>query len=116
MQRRKNSHGNYLELSEYEGKGHRSFVIISEGHEGKGWKECRSQLQRLKLHYEKNREGMSTGEASEERKQIGQPCGGRPRRCNWWGFRTGDRMQWRWLGKKSRPEILHKQPVRGVQN
>jgi hypothetical protein len=69
MQRRKNSNGNFLELSEYGGKGRRSFVIIPEGHEGKGWNDCRSQLQRLKMHYEKKREGVSTEEDSEERKQ-----------------------------------------------
>jgi hypothetical protein len=75
MQRRKNSNGNFLELSEYGGKGRRSFVIIPEGHEGKGWNDCRSQLQRLKMHYEKKREGVSTEEDSEERKQKKQPCG-----------------------------------------
>jgi hypothetical protein len=40
MQRRKNSYGNYLELLEYGGKGWRSFVIILEGDEGKGWEDC----------------------------------------------------------------------------
>jgi hypothetical protein len=75
MQRRKNSNGNFLELSEYGGKGRRSFVIIPEGNEGKGWNDCRSQLQRLKMHYEKNREGVSTEEDSEGRKQKKQPCG-----------------------------------------
>jgi hypothetical protein len=75
MQRKKNSHGNFLELSEYGGKGRRSFVIIPEGHEGKGWKDCRSQLQRLKMHYEKDREGVSTGVVSEGRKQKRQSCG-----------------------------------------
>jgi hypothetical protein len=56
MQRRTNSHGNFLELSEYGGKGRRSFVIIPEGIEGKGWEDCRVQLQRLKIHHEKNRQ------------------------------------------------------------
>jgi hypothetical protein len=55
MQRRNNSHGNFLELSEYGGKGRRSFVIIPEGIEGKGWEDCRVQLQRLKMHHEKQR-------------------------------------------------------------
>jgi hypothetical protein len=75
MQRKKNSHGNFLELSEYGGKGRRSFVIIPEGHEGKGWKDCRAQLQRLKMHYEKDREGVSTGVVSEGMKQKQQSCG-----------------------------------------
>jgi hypothetical protein len=55
MQRRNNSHGNFLELSEYGGKGRRSFVIIPEGIEGKGWEDCWVQLQRLKMHHEKQR-------------------------------------------------------------
>jgi hypothetical protein len=75
MQRKKNSHGNFLELSEYGGKGRRSFVIIPEGHEGKGWKDCRAQLQRLKMHYEKDREGVSTGVVLEGMKQKQQSCG-----------------------------------------
>jgi hypothetical protein len=40
VQRRNNLHGNFLELSEYGGKG-RSFVIILEGIEGKRWEDCR---------------------------------------------------------------------------
>jgi hypothetical protein len=56
-------------------------VIILEGHEGKGWKDCRSQLQRLKMHYEKDREGVSTGAVSEGRKQKSSRVG-RPRSRN----------------------------------
>jgi hypothetical protein len=44
VQRRKNSFGNFLELSEYGGKGRRSYVIIPEGYEGKGWVEGRLQF------------------------------------------------------------------------
>ena len=39
LQRRKNSFGNFLELSEYGCKGRRSYVIILEGYERKGWEE-----------------------------------------------------------------------------
>jgi hypothetical protein len=34
----------FLELSEYGSKGWRSFVIIPEGNDGKGWVDCRVQL------------------------------------------------------------------------
>jgi hypothetical protein len=64
VQRRKNSYGKYLELSEYGGKGRRSYVIIPEGNEGKGWKDGRQQLQRLKTHHEK-----------QKQKQAGPLCG-----------------------------------------
>ena len=40
---RTNKFGNFLELSEYGDKGRRSFVIILEGEEGKGWIDCREQ-------------------------------------------------------------------------
>ncbi|KAE8038637.1 hypothetical protein FH972_011125 [Carpinus fangiana] len=40
MQRRNNSYGNFLELSKYGGRGQRSFVIIPEGNDGKGWVDC----------------------------------------------------------------------------
>jgi hypothetical protein len=40
MQRRNNSYGNFLELFEYGGRGQRSFVIIPEGNNGKGWVDC----------------------------------------------------------------------------
>jgi hypothetical protein len=68
MQRRKHLYGNYLELSEYGGKGRRSYVVIPEGYEGKGWKDGRLQLQRLKLHHEKQREKVSLVEESEGKK------------------------------------------------
>jgi hypothetical protein len=75
MQRRKNSYGNYLELSEYGGKGRRSYVVIPEGYEGKGWKDGRLQLQRLKLHHEKQKEKVSLVEEPEGKKG-GQSSGG----------------------------------------
>jgi hypothetical protein len=75
VQRRNNSYGNFLELSEYGGKGRRSFVIISEGIEGKRWEDCRAQLQRLKLHYEKQREMKSFVEALVGKKTVGKKSG-----------------------------------------
>jgi hypothetical protein len=75
VQRRKNSFGNFLELSEYEGKGRRSYVIIPEGYERKGWEEGQLQLQRLKLHHEKQkREGSLVGKL-EGKKVGGQTSG-----------------------------------------
>lgn len=37
-------HDRYIELSEYGGGGRRSFVVISEGSDGKGWMDCWVQL------------------------------------------------------------------------
>lgn len=68
-------HGNFLELSEYGGKGRRNFEIIPEGIEGKGWEDCRVQLQRLKLHYEKQREVKSPAGAPMGKKPVGQTSG-----------------------------------------
>ena len=53
LQRRRNQYGIFMELSKYGGGGRSSFVIIPEGCDGKGWKECYAQLQGLKLHHEK---------------------------------------------------------------
>jgi hypothetical protein len=71
MQRRNNSHGNFLELSEYGGKGRRSFVIIPEGIEGKGWEDCRAQLKRLKMHHEKQRQlSVAAGASVGKKEQL----------------------------------------------
>jgi hypothetical protein len=75
VQRRKNSFGNFLELSEYGGKGRRSYVIIPEGYEGKGWVEGRLQLQRLKLHHEKQKQEVSLAETLERETGGGQNSG-----------------------------------------
>jgi hypothetical protein len=75
VQRRKNSYGKYLELSEYGGKGQRSYVIIPEGYDGKGWEDGRQQLQKLKVHHEKQKEVASLGEASEGKKGGGETSG-----------------------------------------
>jgi hypothetical protein len=58
-----------MELLEYGGSGRRSFVIIPEGDEGMGWKECRAQLLWLKQHYEKQRsEGSHVSKTPVETK------------------------------------------------
>jgi hypothetical protein len=75
VQRRKNSYGKYLELSEYGGKGRRSYVIIPEGYEGKGWEDGRQQLQKLKMHHEKQKEAATLGGASEGEKGEGNTSG-----------------------------------------
>jgi hypothetical protein len=48
---------NFLELSEYGENGRRSFVIIPEGEEGKGWIDCREQLSKLKQFHDKQKMG-----------------------------------------------------------
>jgi hypothetical protein len=68
VQRRKNSFGNFLELSKYGGKGRRSYMIILDGYEGKGWEEGRLQLQRLKLEGKKG--GGQTSGVTKETKQV----------------------------------------------
>lgn len=55
VQKINNFYGNFLELSKYGGKGRRSFVIIPEGNDGKGWVDCRIQLCRLKTYFDKQR-------------------------------------------------------------
>jgi hypothetical protein len=55
--RRTNKFGNFLELSEYGENGRRSFVIIPEGEEGKGWIDCREQLSKLKQYHDKQKMG-----------------------------------------------------------
>jgi hypothetical protein len=65
--RRKNKFGNFMEISEYGEKGRRSFVIIPEGEEGKGWNDCRMQFSKLKQHHDKQKQGGTF--------QGGQPGG-----------------------------------------
>jgi hypothetical protein len=65
--RRKNKFGNFMEISEYGEKGRRSFVIIPEGEEGKGWNDCRLQFSKLKQHHDKEKKGGTF--------QGGQPGG-----------------------------------------
>jgi hypothetical protein len=48
-------------------KGRRSFVIIPEGEEGKGWNDCRVQFSKLKQHHDKEKQGGTL--------QGGQPGG-----------------------------------------
>jgi hypothetical protein len=64
-----------LELSEYEGKGRRSYVIILEGYERKGWEEGQLQLQRLKLHHEKQKREVSLVGKLEGKKVGGKTSG-----------------------------------------
>ena len=57
--RRNNKFGNFLELLEYGEKGRRSFVIIPEGEEQKGWTDCCEQLSKLKQFHDKQKLGGS---------------------------------------------------------
>jgi hypothetical protein len=69
--RRNNRFGNFLEISEYGEKGRRSFIIIPEGEDGKGWTDCREQLSKLKFFHEKQKlGGTSSG------KHTGNPAAG----------------------------------------
>jgi hypothetical protein len=53
LQQHRNQYGRFMELLKYGGGGRSSFVIITDGGDGKGWKECYAQLQGLRLHHEK---------------------------------------------------------------
>jgi hypothetical protein len=55
--RRKNKHGQFIELSEYGGGGWRSYVVISEGSDGKGWMDVWVQLQKLTTYHAKQQTG-----------------------------------------------------------
>jgi hypothetical protein len=69
--RRTNRYGNFLEISEYGEKGRRSFIIIPEGEDGKGWTDWREQLSKLKFFHEKQKlGGTSSG------KHTGIPAAG----------------------------------------
>jgi hypothetical protein len=51
--RRKNKYGQFIELSEYGGGGRRSYVVIPEGSDGKGWLDVWVQLQKLSNYHAK---------------------------------------------------------------
>jgi hypothetical protein len=55
--RRKNKYGQFIELSEYVGGGRRSYVVISEGSDGKGWVDVWVQLQKLTAYHAKQQAG-----------------------------------------------------------
>jgi hypothetical protein len=46
-QRRVNGNGRFLELGEYGIGGRRSFIVILEGREGRGWAGCAVQLRKV---------------------------------------------------------------------
>jgi len=58
--RRKNKHGQFMELSEYGGGGRRSYVVIPEGSDGKGWLDVGVQLQKLITYHAKQKAGGIT--------------------------------------------------------
>ena len=69
--RRNNKFGNFLELSEYGEKVRRSFVIILEGEEGKGWIDCREQISKLKQFHNKQKLGGSLPGGHPEKILVG---------------------------------------------
>jgi hypothetical protein len=60
VQRRGNKHGRFIELSEHGRGGRRSFVVIPEGSDGKGWLDCWVLMQRLKGYNDKQCQGRKT--------------------------------------------------------
>ncbi|GLT53005.1 hypothetical protein SLA2020_263050 [Shorea laevis] len=54
-QRRANGHRRFLELSEYGVGWWRSFMVISEGGEGRGWVGCAAQLRKVVNFFEPSR-------------------------------------------------------------
>jgi hypothetical protein len=48
-----NSHGRFLEVLEYGAGGWRSFIIISEGQERRGWRSCIVQMRKVVHYFEK---------------------------------------------------------------
>lgn len=51
-QRGSNRHNRFLTWVEYDDGGRRSFIIIPEGREGKGWKSCALELQKVLAFFE----------------------------------------------------------------
>ena len=73
--RRNNRFGNFLELSEYGEKGRRSFIIIPEGEDGKGWTNCHVQLSKLEFFHDKQKLG-GTSPDNYPGKPAAGPVGG----------------------------------------
>jgi hypothetical protein len=67
--RRKNKHGQFIELSEYGGGGWQSNVVILEGSDGKGWLDVWVQLQKLTTYHAK----QQVGETASGRKTDTTP-------------------------------------------
>jgi 2-keto-3-deoxy-galactonokinase len=57
--RRKNKHGQFIELSEYGGGGRRSYVVILKGNDGKGWLYVWVQLQKMSTYHVKHQAGRT---------------------------------------------------------
>jgi hypothetical protein len=64
--RRNNKHGQFIELSEYGGGGRRSYVVIPEGSNGKGWLDVWVQLQKLTTYHAKQQaSGTAAGRKTD---------------------------------------------------
>jgi hypothetical protein len=50
LQKRMNKYGKYMEITEFGQGGRRGFIVIPEGSESQGWRQCISQLGRLLKH------------------------------------------------------------------
>jgi hypothetical protein len=56
LQKRMNKYGRFMEITEYGRRGRRSFVVIPEGREGQGWRQCILQMGRLVKYLEQVRD------------------------------------------------------------
>jgi hypothetical protein len=56
LQKRMNKYGRFMEITEYGRGGRRSFVVIPEGREGQGWRQCILQMGRLVKYLEQVRD------------------------------------------------------------
>jgi hypothetical protein len=56
LQKRMNKYGRFMEITEYGRGGRRSFVVIPEGREGQGWRNCILQMGRLVKYLEQVRD------------------------------------------------------------
>jgi hypothetical protein len=50
LQKQMNKYGKYMEITEFGRGGRRGFIVIPEGRECQGWRQCLSQLGRLLKH------------------------------------------------------------------
>ena len=56
LQKRMNKYGRFMEITEYGRRGRRSFVVIPEGREGQGWRQCILQMGRLVKYLEQTKD------------------------------------------------------------
>jgi hypothetical protein len=92
LQKRMNKYGKYMEITEFGQGGRRGFIVIPEGSESQGWRQCISQLGRLLKHLNLVRDanekktvrsvptravvpGRTFADVVEGKQLLGQRCG-----------------------------------------